>query len=402
VDAADDDRPRQFRLFWAATALAAVGDQFFVVALPWLVLQVTGSGVALGAALMTAALPRAALILVAGTLSDRGDPRVLLLAGSGGRAVLISLVALLIYLDAAQVWHFYAFAFGFGALEGLSYPAMATLVPSLVDRERLAAANSRIQSTTQFGAMAAPAMAGAVIAAFGLAAAFAISAAAKVLTTLLYAGMGLEHRRRQKAAAAAPPANAPTTMEVLRGMWLDPAFRAFLILICAMSFAVMGPLAVGAPALAAERFGGSVGFGLMMSASGLGTLLGTILGGARRRVRYRGKILLGVNAMVGLLLILIGMATRLETAIAAIVVMATGSGFVNVVAMTTLQSVDRAILGRLMAVLMLASVGLTPLSYLLAGVLVDVNTAVLFAGAGGLVLVITLYGALNRPLRTVD
>jgi len=65
---------RPFRLFWTAIAASSFGGQFFNVALPWLVLQLSRSDMALGSVLMTAALPRAALMLAGGALSDRVPP----------------------------------------------------------------------------------------------------------------------------------------------------------------------------------------------------------------------------------------------------------------------------------------------------------------------------------------
>lgn len=395
----------QFQRFWLAALLAAVGDQFFIVALPWLVLQVTGSGVALGAVLTLAALPRAGLMLVGGALSDRGDPRALLLAGSVARAALTGTVAALVYFDAAKVWQLYVLALAFGALDGLSYPATATLVPSLVDQTRLASANSRIQSTTQFAAMAVPAIAGALIASWGAAACFAVSAVTRVVATVFYAAMGAPRAQTATSMETTTAAadTTPSTLEVLRRLWADPAMRAFLILITAIGLAVIGPVTVGAPALAAERFGGSVGYGLMLSAAGGGTLAGTLIGGARRQVRRRGRILLTVNIAVGVLLMTVGAAQHIWIAIAAIALMSAGSGFVNLVATTTLQAgVDRTIRGRLMSVIMLASAGLAPLSTVLAGFLVDRDPALLFTIAGALVLLITGFSALSKPLRTVD
>ena len=62
-------RNAAFRLLWAGNTLSSIGDQFYFVALPWLILQLTGSSVVLGTVTMTAAIPRAALMLVGGALA---------------------------------------------------------------------------------------------------------------------------------------------------------------------------------------------------------------------------------------------------------------------------------------------------------------------------------------------
>ncbi|HUB08549.1 MAG TPA: MFS transporter, partial [Myxococcales bacterium] len=64
-------RNEKFRLLWIGNTISVTGDQFYMVALPWLVLGLTGSSIALGAISMTAAIPRAALMLIGGAVTDR-------------------------------------------------------------------------------------------------------------------------------------------------------------------------------------------------------------------------------------------------------------------------------------------------------------------------------------------
>ena len=64
-----------YRLWLTGGTISLLGDQFYLVALPWLVLQQTGSAVAMGAIMMAGAIPRAALMLMGGALSDRLSAR---------------------------------------------------------------------------------------------------------------------------------------------------------------------------------------------------------------------------------------------------------------------------------------------------------------------------------------
>ena len=77
---------RDFRLVWFGESVSLLGDQFNVIALSWLVLGMTGSGFALGAILIAAAIPRALFMLLGGVLSDRIPPRDLALASNVIRA----------------------------------------------------------------------------------------------------------------------------------------------------------------------------------------------------------------------------------------------------------------------------------------------------------------------------
>lgn len=70
-------RLRDFRLVFTGEGISLIGDQFHFVALAWLALQLTGSGLALGTVLMVAAIPRAVFMLLGGALSDRFSPRLM-------------------------------------------------------------------------------------------------------------------------------------------------------------------------------------------------------------------------------------------------------------------------------------------------------------------------------------
>ena len=68
-------RSRNFRLLWIGEAVSLLGDQFTLIALPWLVLQLTGDALAMGTVLALAGVPRAIFILLGGALTDRFSPR---------------------------------------------------------------------------------------------------------------------------------------------------------------------------------------------------------------------------------------------------------------------------------------------------------------------------------------
>ncbi|MDP9121992.1 MAG: MFS transporter, partial [Acidobacteriota bacterium] len=137
-----------FRNLWLGVTVSLLGDQFYLVALPWLVLQMTGSSLALGTILMTAAIPRAALMLAGGVVTDRFSARRVLITTASTRALLVGTVAVLIWLHVIELWHLYVLTFAFGVADAFSFPAGAALVPTLVAPRQLQAANSLLQSST--------------------------------------------------------------------------------------------------------------------------------------------------------------------------------------------------------------------------------------------------------------
>ncbi len=93
-----------FRKLWVATSLSLFGDFFSYIALAWLVLELTGSSLALGAVLVVQAVPRALLMVVGGALADRFSPRLTMLASMGLRAAFVAPLAVLVITGRVQMW----------------------------------------------------------------------------------------------------------------------------------------------------------------------------------------------------------------------------------------------------------------------------------------------------------
>lgn len=165
-------RNRSFCRLWIGDTISWTGDQFYLVALPWLVLSLTGSSVVLGTIAMLAAIPRAVLMLLGGAISDRASPRRVLMLTAFVRSLLVSAVAALLFVNKLHLWELYFLALGFGVADAFSYPAGSAILPTIVEPEQLAAANSISQSTMQITMLVAPGPAGLFIRAFGSAWAF--------------------------------------------------------------------------------------------------------------------------------------------------------------------------------------------------------------------------------------
>jgi MFS family permease len=118
-----------------------LADQAFLVALTWLVLRVAGSDAELGAVLAVASVPGAVLMPLGGVLSDRSLPVLIMICTSVGRVLLLTLLAGLIMTDVIQLWHVYVISAGLSTLDALYYPASMAIVPTLLNQDRLGAAN---------------------------------------------------------------------------------------------------------------------------------------------------------------------------------------------------------------------------------------------------------------------
>src|SRR5579872_788165 len=169
-------RERNLRLWLTGATISLLGDQCYAVALPWLVLQMTGSAVAMGTILMAGAIPRAVLMLMGGAMTDRISPRKVMMSTAWARTLFVGIIGTLVWFHILRIWELYALSFAFGVADAFSMPATSAFLPSLVQREQLVAANSVMQSTAQLTTIAGPAPAGILIKVLGIAWAFFLDA----------------------------------------------------------------------------------------------------------------------------------------------------------------------------------------------------------------------------------
>ena len=177
------------------------------------------------------------------------------------------------------------------------------------------------------------------------------------------------------------------------------------LVIFAFNLAFVGPVSVGLAWLAEERFaGGSAAFGILFSAWGGGSLVGALIAGSIERLPRFGTTLLTAACLLAAGLALLGLAPTLPVALAIILPMGVLVGFINVQYFAWIQRrVDEELRGRVMSLVMLASIGLAPLSLAAAGVLVDVGAATLmYLVAGGIILAAALLGFAWRVPALMD
>jgi MFS family permease len=389
---------RDFRVFWLGENVSVLGDQFHFIALAWLTLQLTGSGLALGGVLMAAAIPRAVFMLFGGAISDRRQPKMVILATNALRAVVVGILAALVLTGRAELWHVAVMAVVFGTVDAFFYPAIGSFLPLLVPGEGLPAANALFQATNQLLGLIGPALAGLTIAIIGTGPAFALDSGsfvfAAVAIVLVRGGLRAATPRPTEAANATDasaqlqPGILTTIREGARYAFRDPGLRALLLLSTALNFAITGPVSVGLPWLSANRFdAGSAGFGLMVSGFGAGALIGAIVAGSVGPIRHLGRWVLGVAAILGLGLGAIGLAPSVPVVTLLLLAMGLGAGFINVSVVSWIQQrTDPGMLGRVMSMMMLGSVGLAPLSLVLTGALIDVQPTLVYLGAGAIIL----------------
>lgn len=391
-------RERNFRMLWAGSGISAVGDQFYLVALPWVVLQLTGSAVAVGTILMAVAIPRALLMLFGGALTDRISARRIMMSTASARTLLVTIIGFLLWRHWLQLWELYVLGFFFGVADAFAWPAATTLLPSLVKREQLVAANSVFQTTGQLTAIAAPAPAGLVIKALGSAWAFFIDA----ISFLFIIAALWRLPDPPKAATAGKPPVWRAILDGIAYVRRDVPLRSLMLVAAMLNFCISGPIGVGLPYLVKTKFGSPAAYGLVVSAMAAGGLLGALLAGILK-IKRRGLLLLGACVVISAGIASIGLLGRLWLIMAALVLVGCSAGVSNVhIAAWIQQRIDATVRGRVFSVLMLGNFGLMPVSLAVAGLMIAWNLKLMFAIAGMSMLLITAFGFLQKEVRAIE
>jgi MFS family permease len=393
-----------FRNLWMGSTISLLGDQFYLVALPWLVLQLSGSSLALGTVLMVAAIPRAMLMLVGGAVTDRISARGVLLATASIRALLLAIVASLIGLHQIQLWHLYLLTFAFGVADAFSFPAGSALLPTLLQPQQLPAANSFMQSSNLLTQMLGPAPAGLVIRRWGIAPSLFLDALSFLAAIAALVRIPAAPKVPATAVTGIPrPSMWHSIAEGFRYVRKDGPLLSLLMVSAVVNICVAGPVAIGLASVAKFKFGSAAAFGTFLSCFSGGTLAGLLLGGLLKKPRRRGLQFILMSGFAGAELIGIGLVMKFAVIATLLALMGLAVGFVNVQFTSWMQTrVSRELLGRVMSVLMFAAVGLIPVSYAISGFVARWSLTALFVGAGALLVGASTVALGGKAARETD
>ena len=400
---------RDFRLLFGGATTSLLGDQFALIATPWLILQLTGDPLALGIVLALEGVPRALFMLIGGAITDRLSPRLIMLISDLIRFVLTGLMAFVVFTGIVQVWMLYVFGLGFGLVAGFAIPAENSIVPMLVQEQDLQAGNSLMMGVTQLVGFVGPTIAGILIGGYsksglGIGLAFAVDALSFAVSA---ACLWLIRSARRKSGAALFAEKETLWGSIMTGikfLWEDKPLRLMFLVMMALNFLVVGPLLVGIPVLANQRLPeGAVAFGLLMSAYAGGNLGGYLMAGALPRPTSIGirVILIGLMFGFGVVIGFLGFIPSTWIDFALLLVLGLANGYVSIILITWMQTnTPREMLGRIMSILMFAGVGLVPVSQAISGAVSKWDLDLLFASAGVLILLVMFWMAFQPALKT--
>lgn len=259
-----------FGRLWIGRSISLFGDAFTLIALPWFVLQVTGSGTATAGILLTLQLPAILTSMIIGSLIDRFQPRIIISIDNGLRALIIGLIPILYWSGALELWLLFMLTFLAGMLVPATEVGSRSILPELVGDKDLDAANMLWSFSLNLSLVIGPAVAGVLIASFGGPSVLLIDAWTFAVMAILAATLPL--LRRSQAGTETPVSERLG----FRQLW-DMKVVRYTTLLSLVFFFSYGPLEAALPLYSDTVLRTDArGYGLLWSALAVGALIGTL------------------------------------------------------------------------------------------------------------------------------
>jgi predicted MFS family arabinose efflux permease len=391
-------RNRDFLLLWSGQAISAVGSSASELALPLLILSITGSPAQAGFAGALRSLAYLVLGLPAGALIDRWDRKRTMLLCDAGRALALGSIPLALALGRLSMVQVYLVSVIEGALYVFFTLAESAALPRVVAREQLPAATAQNEATGGVVTLIGPSLGGAL---FGVARALPFLADA-----VSYAASVLSLARIRLSFQEERPAQVPTHLraeirEGLSWLWHEPVVRSLALLHSGLVLCVSG-MSLMLVVIAGHQHATPLAIGVMFGLGGAGAVLGALLGSQVHKRLRLGQILVAAFWLFALLWPLYALAPSplaLGAILAAIWLVDETYDVAQI--SYRLAIIPDALRGRVTAAIRLVVFGAETFSLTLTGLLLQrlgVLATVACFGCGLLLLAVA--ATFNRPMRT--
>jgi MFS family permease len=364
---------RDFRVLWIGAFTSSIGTWMQKVAQSWLVLTITGPASAfyLGLDSFLGEAPILLFTLIGGVVADRRDRRQLLLMSQYVQMTAAFTLAALVYWDVVRIWHVLMLSVMTGMAQAFGGPAYQSFIPLLIDKKHLPNAIALNSIQFNLARVIGPLIAGAALAAFGMAACFGLNGVSFLAVIAALLSLHIRH---------VPAATRNGLQQELRGGFAYVRRQPALIGLTFLAFATtfLGtPLLTFLPLFAQDVFRGGVGqYTRLMACAGAGAVTGALVVAWLGKFTHMGRTFLGLQMIFGAVVVLFAV-TRVIW-INAGLLFAAGACMVMVFAMISSLVqliVPNELRGRVVSIYMVAFRGGMPLGSLVGGYVATVSSA---------------------------
>lgn len=399
----------RFILFTVAAFFLYLTNQFYMLGQINKLLEISNSTVHLATVLMIMVIPRLIILPLSGLLTDRYNERVIMMSGFIGLTILMTAMGMAEHLGLLTMRILIIFAALFGGISAIILPSTYSIVPKIMNDKNLPIGNATIQLISQLTIFIGPAIAGILLGIITLKYYYLLIGLMMFFSFLFIYYCKIEvvsspeitHQIRNQISEKVVVEKGIKGYKVI---FQSPILIILLLFTAVLNLGVAGPQQIGLPILINEDFDlGATELGYLLSALGFGSIAGSALIGV---ISKKINLLLTLS-LLGILFSIIWAMLAVPDQFVMICILLIFAGVfvgsMNVIFITLLQIHSlQNILGKVMSIQLMGSVGLQPVSYFLTGIIIDrysIQVAFMFAGCIVLfasLLLFTLYFKENR------
>jgi MFS family permease len=353
-----------YRLWFRGQIVSLFGTWMQTTAQGFLIYDLTHSAAYLGYVGFASGLPAWFLTLYGGVIADRLPRRMLMLVTQSSMMTLAFVLALLTFLHVVQPWHILVLAAGLGVANAFDAPARQAFVVELVSREDLPNAIALNSAMFQTAMAVGPAVSGLTYALFGPAWCFTINGLTFIAVIVALASMKLKAFVKR----VEPKSALLELREGIHYAFSHRTIRAILGII-AVTSCFIASLTTIIPAWAVTILGGDATTnGVLLSARGVGSLVGALTIASLGRFKFKGKLLTVGTFAAPTILVIFAMIRWLPLSLVFVLGIGTASMLITNLANTLVQTlVPDTLRGRIMGVYSLTFFGFMPIGALWVG-----------------------------------
>ena len=372
---------RNYRLYFFGQMVSLLGSWLQSVAQAWLVYRLTGSSFQLGLVVFIGQVPLLFLSPIGGLIADRYPRRWVVVATQAISMLLAFVLAVLTLWGHVQLWEILAVAGLQGIINAVDVPTRQALVSEIVDTDNLLNAVALNSSIFSNASSVAPLIAGFLVATLGEGWCFAINGATYLAVIAGLLMMRLEEHKRDRG----PQSALSRVREGFHFVHDTAPIRRILVALALVSL-LGAPFTVLMPIFASKVLhAGPRGLGLLMSANGVGSLIGSLLLASRRGLTGLGRWIVFGSAGLGAALILFSLSRSFALSLMILGAVGFCTFYQTTVSNALIQAMSpNALRGRVIAILSMLILGVVPFGALLAGFLAEHFGAPLTVAVGGL------------------
>ncbi|KXY11565.1 MFS transporter [Bacillus sp. FSL K6-0067] len=387
-----------FLFLWAATLFSSFALAFFTFSQTWYIAKTLNLEASLGVVFVALSVPRLIFMIIGGAVADKFPKKNIMFYSNIVRTILVATILTWFIVGDVTLYTFALFALFFGLADAFFWSADGSILPELVEKSRLTQANSLTQMTNQASVILGPVLGGILIKFTNYETIFSITILLLIVAAILVQKIQFTMPEQQNTDKGM----FTSIKEGILYVKESPFLSTFLICSAFLNLFLIGPMQVGFPLFVKNVLhGDSLQFSYLEASVGGGMAIGAVIVGLKNINRRRGLFCIIMMLLSGVFFLSINFSTVLWQALLAGMFYGITIAMAIVPLMAMIQStVKEEMMGRVMSLLMLSSMGFIPLSYAFTSIALAIGIPIVTVMKSGAIAVIVfvLFVAIRIPV----